>query len=60
MTAATARAPFLDFKSFSVEEVQEPPPVRSAAPSRSPLLSVYELAEGEEAYGDAVRGSTTS
>ena len=51
-----ARAPFLDFNSFSAEEVQAlPPPVRSAAPARSPFLSVYEFDDNENTPGDPVR-----
>ncbi len=51
-----ARAPFLDFNSFSAEEVQAlPPPVRSAAPARSPFLSVYEFNDNQNTPGDPVR-----
>ena len=61
MTITTARTPFLDFNSFSVEEAQEPPPlVRSAAPARSPFLSVYELNDGEVSQNDPVREAYAS
>lgn len=62
MTTGTARAPFLDVQSFLHEEAEAPPPARSAAPSWSPFLSVYESAEGaletdaplREAYASVV------
>ena len=61
MTITTTRAPFLDFNSFSVEEAREPPPlVRSAAPARSPFLSVYELNDGEVRQNDPVREAYAS
>jgi hypothetical protein len=55
VTTATARAPFLDINSFSADEMPEPPPMRSAAPARSPFLSVYESSDGQSEYGDPVR-----
>lgn len=57
MTAATVRAPFLDFASFDAEAAPPPTPMRAPAPSRSPFLSVYEL-DGQAAeppYDDPAR-----
>ena len=61
MTITAARAPFLDFNSFSAEAAQELPPlVRSAAPARSPFLSVYELNDGAAPQNDPVREAYAS
>lgn len=61
MTTTAARAPFLDFNSFSAEAAQELPPlVRSAAPARSPFLSVYELNDGAAPQNDPVREAYAS
>lgn len=50
MTVANARAPFLDFASFTAEEAPPPAPMRPPMPDRSPFLSVYEL-EGQPDTG---------
>jgi hypothetical protein len=58
VTVAHARAPFLDYLSFSAEAAEPPPPERIAAPpSRSPFLSVYELdgQDAEHAHDDPLR-----
>ena len=56
MSAATDRAPFLAFDSFAVDAQPETPATaRSAAPSRSPFLSVYELEHGEDPQTETLR-----
>ncbi len=60
MTAATARAPFLDFNSFTVEDRQEPLAVRETPPMRSPFISIYELEEGQSTDNDPVREAYVS
>jgi hypothetical protein len=57
VTTATARAPFLDLSSFSVEEAPPSPreSPQAGAPARSPFLSVYEHLDRETAHADPVR-----
>lgn len=56
MTVGNANAPFLDFKSFIVEESEwQEPEIRTTLAVRSPFISVYELADGESAIDDPVR-----
>ncbi len=56
VTVASARAPFLDFNSFSPEDREEPPAApRATLPARSPFLSVYEWEDAESNYDDPVR-----
>lgn len=53
----TVAAPFLNLQSFTVDEVEAPPPTRGALSMRSPFVSVYEIdgVQAEAAYDDPVR-----
>ena len=57
MTPALARAPFLPFDSFTVEETSDTSTAIRSGPSssRSPFISVYESSEGESPYDDPAR-----
>ncbi len=61
MSTATARAPFLDFNSFTVAETAlAQAPSRLTAAARSPFLSAYESSDGEASYPDPVREAYAS
>jgi hypothetical protein len=56
MTSGNSSVPFLDFKSFITEEAEiQEPEMRTTPADRSPFISVYESAEGENTVDDPVR-----
>ena len=55
MITGNGRAPFLDVQSFSFEDAEAPPPVRTGPPAWSPFLSVYESDEAEDLAGEPAR-----
>ena len=61
MSVGQVSTPFVDSNSFITEEAQtESPEIRTALTARTPFVSVYESADGENALDDPVREAYSS